>query len=318
MRLELRHLRVLCAIADLGSLGKAASALRLSQPALSAQLRRIERFMGGELFLRTNSGVRPTSFGIEIVEGARQILTSVDSLGRRTGRHSCSKALRLGSTTTPVLAGLIARISRQQPGVSVTIRSEYGIAALLAMLESDKLDVALVLDYPGFELRDSEMLDTRPFAVEPAFVALPAGHRLAHRTEVPLRELAGEAWFVSPDDGAGWPGVFYRSCEQAGFRPAVTHEFLGEKNLQDMIAAGVGVTICQPTMKPMYGMVVRPLEGSPIRVRQLVVWRREGPAAPLAAQLHRYAREAYQDLVAQTPHYQAWTVRQRISPGFTL
>jgi DNA-binding transcriptional LysR family regulator len=146
--------------------------------------------------------------------------------------------------------------------------------------------------------------------MEPAFVALPASHRLAQRMEIPLAELAEEDWFVTPDDGAGWPGVFYEACEQAGFRPRQTHEFLDEKNMQQMIVAGVGISVCQPTLRPIYGLVVRPLAGSPIRYRQLVAWRRSGPGSVLAADLHQIAGEVHRELVTQVAHYHAWSLRR--------
>jgi len=312
MRIELRHLRTLCAIADAGSLGKAALALGFSQPAMSTQLRRLERMLGGELFTRSSAGVEPTELGLVVLDQARDIVSRVDALTRKPSNQSTmdGRALRLGATITPVLPGLVARITTAHPDLTVTVKSEYAIVSLLEMLEAGRIDAALVLDYPGRELQDSDTVATRPFTVEPAFVALPADHPLAQRVEVPLAELSGEAWFVTPDDGAGWPGVFYDACARAGFRPIRTHEFLDERNMQNMIVAGVGVSACQPTMKPIYGMVVRPLQGSPIRYRQLLAWRRDGPADPLATTLHRFAAETYRELVAKTPHYHAWALRQ--------
>ncbi len=59
MNLELRHLKVVCAIAETGSVTKAASLLGLAQPALTAQLQRIERTLGGPLFERDRRGARP-------------------------------------------------------------------------------------------------------------------------------------------------------------------------------------------------------------------------------------------------------------------
>lgn len=67
MELELRHLRVLCAIADSGSVGRAAAALGYTQPALSTQLRRIERLLGEGLFVRASTGVELTAYGAEVV-----------------------------------------------------------------------------------------------------------------------------------------------------------------------------------------------------------------------------------------------------------
>ncbi|WP_412538873.1 LysR family transcriptional regulator [Longispora sp. K20-0274] len=312
LRLELRHLRTLCAIADAGSLGRAAAVLGYSQPALSTQLRRLEQLLGDELFTRGGAGTEPTLFGQEVLDQARDILSRVDALGRRPTARSVPDGvpLRLGATITPVLPGLMTRIRAGFPEVAVTVTSEYAIDALLKMLSARVIDVALVLDYPGRELCDSDEIACRAFATEPAFVALPSGHPLAQRMEVSLAELAQEAWFITPDDGAGWPGVFYDACERAGFRPAQTHEFLDELNLPGLIAAGVAITVCQPTINPVFGIVVKPLRGSPIGYRQLLAWHRDGPAAPLAPALHRFATATYRELVARSPHYHAWRQRQ--------
>jgi DNA-binding transcriptional LysR family regulator len=86
MNLELRHLRVVCAIAETGSLTKAAAQLGLAQPALTAQLQRIERALGGPLFERDRRGARPTALG-ELVLVVPLVSSSVmDRLARRWGR----------------------------------------------------------------------------------------------------------------------------------------------------------------------------------------------------------------------------------------
>ncbi|MDC7335841.1 LysR family transcriptional regulator [Streptomyces lydicus] len=83
MELELRHLRVLCAIADAGSVGRAASDLGYSQPAMSTQLQRIEQYFGHTLFERNSSGVELTRYGTEVLAQARDVLARAAAIGRR-------------------------------------------------------------------------------------------------------------------------------------------------------------------------------------------------------------------------------------------
>ncbi|MGW2899246.1 LysR family transcriptional regulator, partial [Streptomyces sp. NPDC001212] len=80
MELEVRHLRVLCAIADHGSLHQAARQLGMAQPSLSTQLRRIERALGGQLFLRTRAGCRPTPLGHAVLGRARPLVAELAAL----------------------------------------------------------------------------------------------------------------------------------------------------------------------------------------------------------------------------------------------
>ncbi|MEU5093602.1 LysR family transcriptional regulator [Streptomyces sp. NPDC020996] len=311
MELELRHLRVLCAIADCGSVGRAAVALGFTQPALSTQLRRIERLLGEGVFLRGSTGVRLTAYGAEVVSQAREILVRADALGRRrTGLPATvDGTLRLGATNTPIVPTLLNALRDACPHLKVSVCSVYATGELLSLLEAGELDAALGVDYPGLPLRHSSALAHRAINTVPIFVAMHAGHPLAHRVEVPLEELAEDTWFVSSDDGVGWPGAFYDACQAAGFMPAGTHEFHVLDQLQSMIARGLGVTVVQPTVRPIDGVVVKPLAGDPLWQRHLLIWRGEAVEASVVEAVHHHAVRVYRDLLAQAPHLQRWVNR---------
>ncbi|MFJ4275603.1 LysR family transcriptional regulator [Streptomyces coelicoflavus] len=311
MELELRHLRVLCAIADSGSVGRAAAALGYTQPALSTQLRRIERLLGEGLFVRASTGVELTAYGADVVSQAREILMRADALGRRrTGGSSAPVSrLRLGATNTPVVPALLDALREACPELTVSVSSVYATGDLLGLLETGELDAALGVDYPGLPVRHSAALAHRAINTVPVFVAIHAGHPLAHRIEVPLEELSEDTWFVSSDDGVGWPGAFYDACRAAGFRPADTHEFHVLDQLQSMIAKGLGVSLVQPTVRPVDGVLVKPLAGDPLWQRHLLLWRREQVEAPVAEALHHHAVHTYRTLLAGAPHLQKWVTR---------
>ncbi|MGW1230618.1 LysR family transcriptional regulator, partial [Streptomyces sp. NPDC002530] len=80
MELEVRHLRALCAIADTGSLHRAARTLGVSQPSLTTQLRRIEKALGAELFSRERTGCRPTLLGRAVIGRARPLVDGMSAL----------------------------------------------------------------------------------------------------------------------------------------------------------------------------------------------------------------------------------------------
>ncbi|MDI2129868.1 LysR family transcriptional regulator [Yinghuangia seranimata] len=318
MELELRHLRTLCAIAEAGSLGRAATMLGQSQPAVSTQLARLERYFGRSLYQRTASGVKPTPYGAQVLAQAREALSAAERIGRWTGRADGAepaRALRLAATNTPILPGLARRLRSLLPTLGLTVSSVYASSDIVDLLERDEIDAALAVDYPGSELAHSDALEHRGIVTEPSFIALPAEHRLRHHADVSLAELSGEAWFVTPDDGAGWPGVFHTACRAAGFAPAVVHEFLGDRlQLQNMIAEGMGVSVVQATTQVVPGVVVKPLAGAPLWARYLLVWRREGPADGIAETLYRAAADTYRELIARAPHFQSWMARTYTSP----
>ncbi|MFG2526410.1 LysR family transcriptional regulator [Streptomyces sp. NPDC048516] len=312
MDLELRHLRVLCAIADAGSVGRAASDLGYSQPAMSTQLHRIEQYFGHPLFERNTSGVELTRYGTEVLAQARDVLARAAAIGRRpaTGGTGTRRRLRLAATNSPVLAGMLSRLRSRLPDVALTLSSVYPSSEIVELLEHGAVDAAIAADYPGRELRHSAAVAHRGIVTEPSFVALPAGHRLRYCREVALADLADDAWFLTPDDGAGWPGVFYAACRAAGFAPAAVHEFLGDQQqLQNMIAEGIGISIVQATLRPVPGVLVRPLVGAPLWCRYVLAWRRKGLADELADTLFGSATEAYRALIAQSPHFRTWASR---------
>ncbi|MFB7505671.1 LysR family transcriptional regulator [Streptomyces broussonetiae] len=310
MELELRHLRVLCAIADAGSVGRAATHLGYSQPAVSTQLRRIERFLGEPLFERGTSGVRPTSYGAEVVARARDVLARADAIGHRAPAARPRRTLRVAATNSPMLSGTVSRVRTRLPDLPLAVTSVYASSRIVELLEEGGADVAIAADYPGMELRHSDAVKHRGIVTEPTFVALPARHRLRQCAQVQLADLAEDAWFVTPDDGAGWPGVFYEACAAAGFDPVTVHEFLGDQGqLQSMIADGLGVSLVQPTLRPIPHVVVKPLVGSPLWCRYVLAWRPDTVDDEVLEALSQSALAAYRDLVAQAPHLRAWASR---------
>jgi DNA-binding transcriptional LysR family regulator len=311
MDLELRHLRILSAIAEAGSVARASVILGYSQQALSSQLRRIEQYFGRDIFERSATGVQPTRYGREILARAREIVARMDAIKAPPEQDGVAEqVLRLAATNSPVLAGMTARISDQLSGLALTVSSVYASSETVVQLEHGDLDVAIAADYPGAELRHSEAIAHRGIFTEPTFVALPADHRLRRSLEVRLADLADEAWFLTPDDGAGWPGVFYGACEAAGFTPLKVHEFLGDRGqLQGMVAAGLGLSPVQATFEPVAGVIVKALAGTPLWCRYVLAWRRDTVSDSLAETLFEAAYAAHRDLLARSPHFQAWALR---------
>ncbi|GHH10288.1 LysR family transcriptional regulator [Streptomyces lanatus] len=312
MELELRHLRVLCAIADAGSVGRAAAELGYSQPAMSTQLRRIERYFGESLFERGPTGVHLTPYGFDVVAQARDVLARADAIGRRpaSGAPAGRRTLRVAATNSPMLAGMVSGLRSRLPDVPLAVSSVYASSRIVELLEEGVVDAAIAADYPGRELEHSDAVIHRGIVTEPTFVALPARHPLARRTQVALADLAEEAWFLTPDDGAGWPGVFYTACTAAGFDPAVVHEFLGDQQqLQGMIADGLGVAVVQPTMRALPDVAVKPLVGTPLWCRYVLAWRRAAVTEDMIDALFQSATAAHRQLVAQSPHLKTWAAR---------
>ena len=314
MQVELRHLRVICAIADAGSLSKAATAVGVSQPALTAQLQRVEGALGGQIFRRGRHGVTPTPFGQFVLTRARSILIAMDELVTGIGTYDGRPGLaRVGGYVTPMLSGLVNRLFTMS-GVSVTLHTEYSPRLLLDLLASRRLDAATLVDYPGSELPAPPSVDMRVVAVEPVFVLMSSRHPLAAREEVDLAELAGDDWVISPPDGVGWPECVYTACQKAGFTPRVPHSMTEPALIRQLVSGGHAISPCQATVPEGPGIVVRPLAGTPLWLRHLVAWRQDGPLAQRAGELVEFAVEAHREAIAGRPHYAAWLARNGSAP----
>lgn len=317
MDVEIRHLRLLCAVADAGSIAQAARSLQYSQQSVSAQLRRIEQHFGHSLFERTTAGAALTARGAEVVSRSREILARMDVLNHPADLCvDIRGSLRLAATNTPLLAGIASRMKLRFPDVATTIRSVYASSEIVELLEQERLDAAIAADYPGRDLAHSAAMVHRAVATEPTFVALPAGHRLRDRLEVRLADLATESWFLTPDDGAGWPQVFHDACGAAGFAPAAAHEYLGDRRqLRKMISEGLGVSPVQATFRGDDKVIVKPLEGAPLWCRYVLAWRDGGISETTVEALFAAAAGAHRDLVGRSPVFRAWATRTYHSPG---
>lgn len=135
MELEVRHLRVVCAIAEAYSLTRAAAALSMTQPGLSTQLRRIESMLGGVLFDRRRAGATPTAFGELVLARAHAVLPGIDALladTARAARHLASPdRIRVGSVGAPLIGHLVLAIRTLLPRAEVTSRCHYSPVTLL-------------------------------------------------------------------------------------------------------------------------------------------------------------------------------------------
>jgi DNA-binding transcriptional LysR family regulator len=307
MELEVRHLRALCAIADTGSLHRAARQLGVAQPSLSTQLRRIEQELGGALFVRARTGCRPTPLGRLVLSRARPLVTEMRSLVTEARAAAVGgRQLRIGSTASRALAGWLRRLRRhwQEP----TLHMDVSANALLRMVADGQLDVAFVHEVEGFPLRVPDGLRTRVLVErEPQCVSLPADHPAAAHPVVHLSDLAGDRWMIDPAVDGEWDAV-RRVLHAAGISPRVLH---GDYHTAaSLVAIGEVVTVCQPTSPSRPETAVRRLHGDPLGVRLLLAARTESELEGVYPDL----AEAYREVARQAPAYREW-LDQDLVPG---
>ncbi|SDT10513.1 LysR family transcriptional regulator [Jiangella sp. DSM 45060] len=235
--LDTWSLRVLAEVAEHGSFSAAADALTMTQPAVSRQIAALERRAGVRLFHRRPRGVVPTAAGELAIGEAREILGRLAALEARLRAYAQLRGghVRLSafpSANTAFVPAAIRRFSEAHPGVEVgLIRGGPGD------VRSGAVDVALVTDWD--EARDG--VELVPLLDEEHRVALPAGHRLAGRPTVALRDLRGETWIEG-----GHPdclGPLTALTRALGGPPRVGFVCDDWTGKQALVAAGMGVTV---------------------------------------------------------------------------
>jgi DNA-binding transcriptional LysR family regulator len=310
MNLELRHLKVVCAIAETGSVTKAASQLGLAQPALTAQLQRIERTLGGPLFERDRRGARPTALGELVLSRARVLLPAMKGLQDEAARLAGASGAetmsryRIGAIGGPILGGMVHRLSEAQPDAQITTYASYYVEELATMLQAGKLDYAQV-GVCGDSVPPADFgLVWQTVAVDAVCVLMPEDHPSAKGVDVDLAELASEQWVGSTGDGC-FADCFAAACARAGFTPRRVLE-TDVRGCVDMVESGGTLGLCQPTFRPPTGLTQRPMRGAPLRWRQVLGWHPDSPAARGADQLMAMAEDAYQEVVARNPNYVEW------------
>ncbi|MFF1745590.1 LysR family transcriptional regulator [Streptomyces mirabilis] len=305
MELEVRHLRALCAIADTGSLHRAARLLGVAQPSLSTQLRRIEQELGGELFTRERTGCRPTPLGRIVLGRARPLVAEMRSLvAEARAAAADDPQLRIGSTASRALAGWLRRLRerRQEPVLQMDVSAN----ALLNLVAEGRLDVAFVHEVEGCPLRIPSGLRLRVLVErEPQFVSLPNDHPAAARSVVRLSDLAEDRWMIDPTVDGEWDAV-HRMLRSAGLNPRVLH---GDYHTTaSLVATGEVITVCQPTRQSGPETVVRRLYGDPLGVRLLLAARTEAELDGVYPDL----AEAYRETAQQSPAYREWLERSGV------
>ncbi len=274
MTVELRHLRALIAIADRGTISRAATALHLSQPAVSRTLAQLEDHMGVRLVDRSTHHLALTDDGIALLAKARVAVGVVDDALDAQRLHRWPLRLghtwaALGERTTP----LLRRWERRFPRTPLEL---HRVDERTAGLSTGAVDVAVLRgDVPPAGL------EHRLLTTEPRVAAVPADLPLSRRRSLRLRDLSEKTLVLNTVSGTTrldlWP---------EGSRPSATVEVSNTDDWLATIAAGRGIGVTPTATPRMYanaGVAFVPLTDAP-PVEVWLAWRNP-PTHPLVPDL---------------------------------
>ncbi|AVJ29205.1 LysR family transcriptional regulator [Achromobacter spanius] len=258
--MELRQLRTVLAIAETGSLTKAAELLHVVQPALSRQLKQLEDELGTPLFERNRLGMVLTVPGRRFVD---QVRVSLKGLNEARADIGAAKSDLLGTVSIGMLPGLAAAlagplvIALQQQYPNLRVRIATGFSDFLQEgLEGGKLDICLMGDY-----LQSELLQTSPVYSEPIYVLGLPGSGLSEDAPMTL-EAVSRMPMVVPE-ARSLRNVIDRACTILGVNLNLVAESDSTAVILDLVSRGVGYTIL-PVIPIMTMLAEKRIEGAPI------------------------------------------------------
>ena len=275
--IKLKDLRYLVAVADCRHFGRAAEHCFVSQPTLSAQLKKLEEYLGVQLIERQPNNVTLTAAGEQIMARARRILEASEEVVTlaRVHRDPLAGGLRLALLPTigPYLLPRVSQAIRKSlPRLELGLY-EYQTAPMLAKLQSGEIDVgilALPVDLDGLQARE---LYSEPFTV-----AMPATHKLAKRDTVRVEDLKGETLLLL-EDGHCLRDQALEVCSRIGTQEKQDFRATSLETLRQMVATGAGITLLpELASRGAYGnargVAVRPfVKPQPLR-HVGAVWRK--------------------------------------------
>jgi len=295
--MELTYLEHFVAVADAGSMARAAQRLHVSQPALSRQIRELERFLGVQLFDRIGRRLVLATDGREMLARSRHLLAEVESFRERAaalgGGHG--GVLRVGAAPQFLEAGMprvLALYRRQHPEVDVKL-VEHGGDGLIRGVEHGELHLAIG------PMRGLEPLDSVPLYPLRVLAVMPRRHRLAARRTLSVVDVLRQTLLLLAP-GFHTRELFDDACRGAPIEPRVLLESRSPQSLIALAAAGHGVAIVPSVValnRPGIAVAGLVRNGRPLGTWARAVWdpRRHFPpyAQSFLRVLVEYTRRSY-------------------------
>ncbi|MEU9012457.1 LysR family transcriptional regulator [Streptomyces sp. NPDC048479] len=293
------RLAALVAVAEAGSITRAAARLGYTAPALSQQLAKLEREAGAPLLVRHHRGARLTAAGELLAARARRVLDEMDRARHELARLAglSGGRLRVGTFTTVgihLLPPVLSSFRRAHPDVELTV-AEYEPPGGVLAVAAGEVDLALTHAYePAEPAPPPSGVILEPLLVEELVLVTAPGHALAGgSSRLPVADLAGQPLISSAPSHPPRKGV-EGALARAGATPAVVVESPGYALVCALVSAGLGVAVVPEMVAAMAAtpLGVRQLEPADFR-RTISVAHRGEESSPAADSLRALLRGAF-------------------------
>lgn len=280
--MDLRHLQAFVAVAEESSFRKASERLYIAQPALSRTIQALEQELEVKLFERTTRSVRVTEPGRYLLERAHLIFKQVEDAkdGTRRVARGEQGELLVGFndfTISDKLPSIIVDFRARYPDINLDLK-DGSSREMMDMVLDRRLDIGFLSGLSPAPELDSLVLRREVFVA-----VLPAGHRLAGKTKLKVKDLASENFVLGYESWEIFLNAVYSYCDRAGFRPNVVQTAVHSDGIINLVAAGIGVTIYvdRDWLHRRADILVKPLTDPQPVFESLAVWRGDTHASSL-------------------------------------
>jgi len=241
--MDTRQLAAFCAVVERRSFSHAAEQLGVTQPAVSLQVRALEKRLGTQLLDRSGRRVEPTEAGLRLYRGAQRLLALEEQVLDEVTSEAAGElagSLSLGASTGPaavVVPRLLCEFQRVHPAVRVALEV-HDTRTVVELVAERRLELGIVGAAPRHRAVRFE-----PFAHDEVVLVCPPAHRLAGRT-IDVHELAAEPLVVM-QEGAGVRRVVEDELRRLGVRLRDLDPRLElglQESVRSAVLGGYGVT----------------------------------------------------------------------------
>ncbi len=239
--MNLKDLKYLVALADTGHFGRAAERTFVSQPTLSAQLKKLEEFLGVKLIERQPKNVQLTEVGKQVVARARRMVTEGEEIIALARNNTDPLAGKLKMALIPtigpyLLPRVMQKIRKALPKLGLMLY-EHQTEALLSRLRGGEIDMGIIA-LPAAQ----DGLESRELYREAFTVALPQSHPLSMKETIKIQDLKGQTLLLL-EDGHCLRDQALEVCSRVDVREAEDFRATSLETLRQMVVAGLGITL---------------------------------------------------------------------------
>jgi DNA-binding transcriptional LysR family regulator len=297
-----RQLQILVAVAKHRSLTRAAEELRLTQPAVSMQVKALERLAGLPLLERAGRRIALTEPGAELLGHAQAVLRSLcdadDALAALRGLKAGKVSIAVVSTAKYFAPKLLALFSRKHPEMELKL-AVHNRDRVVQLLVENEVDLA-IMGMPPHHLETTAFR----FAKHPLVIIAAPDHPLAGQRRVPVKALAAESFLVR-EPGSGTRAALERFFAAHRVLPAATTEISSNETIKQAVMAGMGLAFLSQHAVGLElsagRLVLLPVEGLPVMRDWNIVHRTEKRLSPAALSFKTFVLDEGRAFLARWP-----------------